>query len=64
MKMNNKKANFLHRESRIYRGLRSVRKNKILANRIERRSMKQVDLVDEECLNELQDILLKINDEE
>lgn len=40
MKTSNKKARFLHQESREYRGLPRVRDLKTRANRIERRTAK------------------------
>jgi hypothetical protein len=41
MKTTNKKARFLHQESREYRGLPRVRDYKTRASRIERRAVKQ-----------------------
>lgn len=41
MKTTNKKARFLHQESREYRGLRRVRDYKTRASRVERRAAKQ-----------------------
>lgn len=41
MKTTNKKARFLHQESREYRGLRRVRDYKARANRVERHVTKQ-----------------------
>lgn len=41
MKTTNKKARFLHQESREYRGLRRVRDYKTRASRVDRRATKQ-----------------------
>jgi hypothetical protein len=54
MKTTNKKARFLHQESREYRGLHRVRDYKTRANRVERRAGKQqLKVADLACFEHL-----------